>query len=169
MFASDGVINALLGLVGIDSTTAWLGRTDTAIWTLILLAVWQFGSSMLIFLAGLKPIPVYLSEAAPVDGAGAITKFFKVTPVSYTHLLFDIVVIAKPAVTAYHLIEALVDYADLIAPKFIMISTWHEIQIALLKVGHLFFQNMKMPDDTAYDKINEQHGGQGGAYKQKHT
>ena len=61
------------------------------------------------------------------------------------------------------------DYADLIAPKFIMISTWHEIQIALLKVGHLFFQNMKMPDDTAYDKINEQHGGQGGAYKQKHT
>lgn len=38
MFASDGVINALLGLVGIDSATAWLGRTDTAIWTLILLA-----------------------------------------------------------------------------------------------------------------------------------
>ncbi len=88
MFASDGVINALLGLVGIDSTTAWLGRTDTAIWTLILLAVWQFGSSMLIFLAGLKQIPVYLYEAATVDGAGAITKFFKVTLPMLTPTIF---------------------------------------------------------------------------------
>lgn len=88
MFASDGVINALLGLVGIDSTTAWLGRTDTAIWTLILLAIWQFGSSMLIFLAGLKQIPVYLYEAATVDGAGAITKFFKVTLPMLTPTIF---------------------------------------------------------------------------------
>lgn len=88
MFASDGVINALLGLVGIDSATAWLGRTDTAIWTLILLAVWQFGSSMLIFLAGLKQIPAYLYEAATVDGAGAITKFFKVTLPMLTPTIF---------------------------------------------------------------------------------
>ena len=88
MFASDGVINALLGLAGIDSATAWLGRTDTAIWTLILLAVWQFGSSMLIFLAGLKQIPVYLYEAATVDGAGAITKFFKVTLPMLTPTIF---------------------------------------------------------------------------------
>lgn len=88
MFASDGVTNALLGLVGIDSATAWLGRTDTAIWTLILLAVWQFGSSMLIFLAGLKQIPAYLYEAATVDGAGAITKFFKVTLPMLTPTIF---------------------------------------------------------------------------------
>ena len=88
MFASDGVINALLGLAGIDRATAWLGRTDTAIWTLILLAVWQFGSSMLIFLAGLKQIPVYLYEAATVDGAGAITKFFKVTLPMLTPTIF---------------------------------------------------------------------------------
>lgn len=88
MFASDGVINALLGLAGIDSATAWLGRTDTAIWTLILLAVWQFGSSMLIFLAGLKQIPVYLYEAATVDGAGAIIKFFKVTLPMLTPTIF---------------------------------------------------------------------------------
>ena len=52
MFASDGVINGLFGL-----DIAWLGRSDTAIWTLIILAVWQFGSSMLIFLSGLKQIP----------------------------------------------------------------------------------------------------------------
>ena len=46
MFASDGVINALLNTIGIESKIAWLGRTDTALWTLIILAVWQFGSSM---------------------------------------------------------------------------------------------------------------------------
>ncbi len=88
MYASDGAINALLGLAGIDSATAWLGRTDTAIWTLILLAVWQFGSSMLIFLAGLKQIPVYLYEAATVDGSGAIIKFFKVTLPMLTPTIF---------------------------------------------------------------------------------
>ena len=52
MFASDGVINALLQTIGIPCEIAWLGRADTAIWTLIILAVWQFGSSMLIFLSG---------------------------------------------------------------------------------------------------------------------
>ena len=62
MFASDGVVNALLGLVGLPSDLAWLGRADTAIWTLIILAIWQFGSSMLIFLSGLKQIPVSLYE-----------------------------------------------------------------------------------------------------------
>ncbi len=64
MFASDGVINGLFGL-----DIAWSGRSDTAIWTLIILAVWQFGSSMLIFLSGLKQIPVSLYEAATMDGA----------------------------------------------------------------------------------------------------
>ena len=54
MFAPDGVVNSLLGLVGIDTKFSWLGDTKTAIWTLILLAVWQFGSSMLIFLSALK-------------------------------------------------------------------------------------------------------------------
>ena len=56
MFATDGVINRLLGMVGIETTFAWLGDTRTAIWVLILLAVWQFGSSMLIFLSALKQI-----------------------------------------------------------------------------------------------------------------
>ena len=49
MFATDGVINRLLQGVGIDCHLSWLGNTKTAIWVLIILAVWQFGSSMLIF------------------------------------------------------------------------------------------------------------------------
>lgn len=88
MFASDGVINALLQAIGILCEIAWLGRADTAIWTLIILAVWQFGSSMLIFLSGLKQIPVSLYEAATVDGANGIQKFFKITLPMLTPTIF---------------------------------------------------------------------------------
>ena len=88
MFVADGVFNSILQSLGINSTIAWLGRTDTAIWTLILLAVWQFGSSMLIFLAGLKQIPVSLYEAATVDGAGRARKFFKITLPMLTPVIF---------------------------------------------------------------------------------
>ena len=45
MFAIDGVVNTLLGKIGIETSFSWLGDTKTAIWVLILLAVWQFGSS----------------------------------------------------------------------------------------------------------------------------
>lgn len=88
MFASDGVINALLQTVGINCEIAWLGRESTAIWTLIILAVWQFGSSMLIFLSGLKQIPVSLYEAATVDGATGIQRFFKITLPMLTPTIF---------------------------------------------------------------------------------
>ena len=76
MFAIDGVVNTLLGKIGIETSFSWLGDTKTAIWVLILLAVWQFGSSMLIFLSSLKQIPASLYEAAMVDGAGPISRFF---------------------------------------------------------------------------------------------
>ncbi|WP_243126612.1 sugar ABC transporter permease [Clostridium sp. HBUAS56010] len=88
MFASDGVINALLKIIGLPSDVAWLGRTDTAIWTLIILAVWQFGSSMLIFLSGLKQISLSLYEAATVDGANGFQRFFKITLPMLTPTIF---------------------------------------------------------------------------------
>lgn len=88
MFASDGVINAVLKVVGLPSDTAWLGGSTTALWTLIILAVWQFGSSMLIFLSGLKQIPISLYEAATVDGANGIQRFFKITLPMLTPTIF---------------------------------------------------------------------------------
>lgn len=88
LFASDGVINAILAFLGLPGDIAWLGRKDTAIWTLIILSVWQFGSSMLIFLAGLKQIPTNLYEAATVDGCSKIRQFFKITLPMLTPVLF---------------------------------------------------------------------------------
>jgi multiple sugar transport system permease protein len=88
LFSSDGAINALLQVVGIPCDIAWLSRTDTAIWTLIVLAVWQFGSSMLIFLSGLKQIPVSYYEAATIDGAGRAKQFFSITLPMLTPVIF---------------------------------------------------------------------------------
>ena len=92
MFAVDGVVNQLLGVIGIETDFAWLGNEKTAIWTLILLAVWQFGSSMLIFLSALKQIPTTLYEAARVDGAGKVRQFFKITlPLLTPTVFFNLV------------------------------------------------------------------------------
>lgn len=92
MFAPDGVINSIMGIFGVHTTFAWLSDTSTAIWTLILLAVWQFGSSMLIFLSALKQIPGSLYEAADVDGANKFTKFFRITlPLLTPTIFFNLV------------------------------------------------------------------------------
>ncbi|CAI6086684.1 Lactose transport system permease protein LacF [Cohnella sp. JJ-181] len=92
VFGDKGLLNSFLGLLGIHTTTSWIGSPGTAIWTLIALSVWQFGSSMLIFLAGLKSIPASLHEAANVDGAGAGRRFFKITlPMLSPIILFNLI------------------------------------------------------------------------------
>ena len=88
MFAMDGVVNTLLKVIGVDSNYSWLGNATSAMWTLILLAVWQFGQSMLIFLASLKQIPRTLYEAANVDGATKWTQFWKITLPLLTPTIF---------------------------------------------------------------------------------
>lgn len=92
MFAIDGVINKVLAVFGMKDPVSWLGDKNTAIWTLILLAVWQFGSSMLIFLSSLKQIPPSLYDAASIDGAGKFRQFFKITlPLLTPTIFFNLV------------------------------------------------------------------------------
>lgn len=92
MFAIDGVINKVLAVFGMKDPVSWLGDKNTAIWTLILLAIWQFGSSMLIFLSSLKQIPPSLYEAASIDGAGKFRQFFKITlPLLTPTIFFNLV------------------------------------------------------------------------------
>lgn len=88
IFMKDGIINLILNSIGIRSDISWIGNPKTAIWTLILLAVWQFGSSMLIFLAGLKQIPTSYYEAAHIDGANGFQRFFHITLPQLTPLIF---------------------------------------------------------------------------------
>ncbi|AYA75559.1 MULTISPECIES: carbohydrate ABC transporter permease [unclassified Robertmurraya] len=91
VFGDIGIVNILLELIGIP-TVRWFGNPTAALWMLIFLSVWQFGSSMLIFLAGLKGIPKSYYEAASVDGANGVQKFFKITlPMLSPVILFNTV------------------------------------------------------------------------------
>ncbi len=93
MFGMDGLVNNILINMGIMKTgVSWIGNPSTALWTIVLLAVWEFGSPMLIFLAGLKQIPVSFYEAADIDGANKVTKFFRITiPMLAPVLLFNFI------------------------------------------------------------------------------
>jgi oligogalacturonide transport system permease protein len=87
LFVSDGIINTAIGWLGLGPVK-WLGSPALALGTIILLNVWQFGSSMLIFLAGLKQIPQELYNVAAVDGAGRVRVFLKITMPLITPVIF---------------------------------------------------------------------------------
>jgi len=91
MFTKQGLINNLLGLLGFSQAN-WLGNPNTAIYVLIMLPLWQVGSSMVIFLAALKQIPGYLFEAARIDGAGKMRQFVNITlPAVSPIILFNLI------------------------------------------------------------------------------
>jgi multiple sugar transport system permease protein len=92
LFEKDGLVNGLLGAVGFTHLPSWITNPDYALGVLILLTVWQFGSSMIIFLAGLQQIPEEYYEAASVDGANKIRQFFSITiPLLTPVILFNLI------------------------------------------------------------------------------
>jgi multiple sugar transport system permease protein len=95
MFSTDGPIDSALSSIGID-VGGWVGIPALVLPMMILLAVWQFGAPMVIFLAGLKQVPPELYEAAEMDGAGPFRRFRSVTmpmlsPVLFFNLLLEMV------------------------------------------------------------------------------
>jgi len=105
LFGSDGVVNQFLALFGISAPN-WISTPQYAIYTLILLNIWQFGSAMIIFLAGLQQVPNDLYEAADIDGASALQKFWNVTipmitPVIFFNLVLGIINSFQAFTSAY--------------------------------------------------------------------
>ena len=88
IFGNKGVLMSLLAAIGIPQTTSLLGNPKTALSVIIIMGVWQFGSSMLIFLSALKQIPFTLYESAMVDGARPSYTFFKITLPMLTPTIF---------------------------------------------------------------------------------
>lgn len=88
----SGLVNTVLGWVGIDGPH-WLGDTRTSLLSLIIMAVWRnFGTGMIIFLAGLQAVPWQLHEAAALDGASSWQRFWHITlPVLRPTMLFVMV------------------------------------------------------------------------------
>lgn len=87
LFMKEGVINQALAVLHIPPVN-WLGSPNVALGTISLLVVWQFGSSMVLFLAGLKQIPGELYEAAKVDGAGKFRMLLEITLPLLTPIIF---------------------------------------------------------------------------------
>lgn len=96
IFGSNGVMTSLLSVFGIEQKISFLGNPETALGVVILMGIWQFGSSMLIFLSALKQIPSSLYESAMVDGAKPYQTFYKITlpmltPTIFFNLILQIV------------------------------------------------------------------------------
>lgn len=87
MFLDNGVINAILTALHLP-VIQWLGDTRYALRTICMLEIWQFGSSMVMFLAALKQVPRSLYEAAEIDGAGKVTRFFHITLPQISPIIF---------------------------------------------------------------------------------
>ena len=88
IFGNKGVVMSILEVFGIQQKMSQVGNPKTALWVIVLMGVWQFGSSMLIFLSALKQIPGSLYEAAKVDGANGWVTFSRITIPMLTPTIF---------------------------------------------------------------------------------
>lgn len=88
LFGNNGVFMSLAAALGFQQKTSILGSPKTALFAIILLGIWQFGSSMLTFLSALKTIPNSLYESAAVDGSRPVYTFFKITIPMLTPTIF---------------------------------------------------------------------------------
>jgi len=95
IFGIEGIFNQALSMLGVpDSITSisWITNPKYSLSSLILLRIWQFGSPMIIFLAGLKQIPQELYESASIDGANSFRKFLSITlPMLSPIIIFNLI------------------------------------------------------------------------------
>ncbi|WP_435169098.1 carbohydrate ABC transporter permease [Falsirhodobacter sp. 1013] len=101
LFASDGLVNSLLAQIGIEGPS-WISNPNYSLYTLVILSVWQFGSPMIIFLAGLRQIPTDMYEAASLDGASPRRQFLRITlPLLSPVIFFNLVIQTIEAFKAF--------------------------------------------------------------------
>lgn len=105
LFAADGLVNSMLAQFGIVGPS-WISNPNYSIYTLVVLSVWQFGSPMIIFLAGLRQIPTDMYEAASLDGASSSRQFWRITlpllsPVIFFNLVIQVIEAFKAFTPAF--------------------------------------------------------------------
>lgn len=105
LFKKDGLVNLLLGAIGIQGEN-WLGNPSLALPVMMLLPLWQMGAPMVLFLAALKNVPQDLIEAAKIDGAKKVRIFFKITlpmisPIIFFNVIMQTIEIIQIFTPAY--------------------------------------------------------------------
>lgn len=139
MFNSEyGIINQVLFYFGIEGP-AWLADSDTAMFALIIVGIWSsLGTSIVIYLAGLQGIPRSLYEAADIDGAGPLRKFFKITlPLLTPTVFFNLITSLIGALQVYDLI-------------FMMYSQTNPALKSVQSLAYLFYKNSFILNDKGY-------------------
>lgn len=92
LFNNEGLVNQFLELVGLPTFT-WLFDPTIAKLVYVSMAVWGLGTYAMIFVAGLKDVPTVYYEAASIDGAGTLRKFWHITlPLMAPVILFNVVI-----------------------------------------------------------------------------
>ncbi|WP_210411571.1 carbohydrate ABC transporter permease [Oceanispirochaeta crateris] len=105
-----GLINKILGFFGINGPK-WLLDPDWAIPSFVMMSLWGVGRSMIIYLASLQSIPTSLYEAAEIDGANVIQRFFNITIPMMTPVIF------------YNLILGLISTFQLFTEVYVVTGT----------------------------------------------
>lgn len=88
LFAGSGLVNQIIFMLFGVQGPSWISDPDYTLYTLVILSIWQFGSPMIIFLAGLRQIPQDIYEAAQIDGASKHRQFFRITLPMLTPVIF---------------------------------------------------------------------------------
>lgn len=92
---TQGPLNQVLMALGIANPPQWLSSTKTALGSVMVVAIWkQAGYYMIIILAGLQSIPSQLYEAASIDGANSVEKFFKITLPMLSPTMFMVTILS---------------------------------------------------------------------------
>ncbi|WP_148629871.1 carbohydrate ABC transporter permease [Bacillus sp. E214] len=139
MYNSDyGIINQTLAQVGIQGP-AWLTSSNTAMISLIIVGIWSsLGTSIVIFLAGLQGISRSFYEAAEIDGAGSLQKFFKITlPIVTPTIFFSLITSLISALQVYDLI-------------FLMYSQTNPALESVQSLAYLFYKHAFILNDKGY-------------------
>lgn len=101
IFSRKGLANTILSSLGLQKLS-WLGDPKLSMGILVLMSAWQFGSSMIIFAAGLKEIPGSYYEAAEIDGANKWQRFLSITlPCLSPIILYNLVMQTITAFMAF--------------------------------------------------------------------
>lgn len=95
IFSANGPVNSMLLSLGVQEPPVWLQSSEWALFTIMMVAIWkQTGYFMIMLLAGLQTIPRHLYEAAEIDGANAVARFFRVTLPMLSSTLFMVIILA---------------------------------------------------------------------------
>lgn len=147
-----GLINAILGRMGVQSPPVWLGDPNLALGSVIVVLIWQFiGYQMLLYYMALHNIPEELMEAAAIDGATPVKQFFKIQlPLLWPTISITILLVTVNSIRYFDLIwimtgggpnyasEVLATYLFRTAFRSLRFGYSSTISVLLLAVGALF-------------------------------